>query len=44
MNIVGSVFKSQILVQKRGQMDKKAAKDYLLRYDGNERYHMYVKK
>lgn len=44
MRIVGSVCYAHVPVQKRRKMDKKAAKGYLIGYDGDERYRIYVKE
>ena len=44
MRIIGSVCYAHIPVQKRRKMDKKATKGYLLGYDGDERYRIYVKE
>jgi hypothetical protein len=44
MRIIGSVCYAHVPVQKRRKMDKKATKGYLLGYDGDERYRIYVKE
>lgn len=44
MRIIGSVCYAHIPVQKRKKMDKKATKGYLVGYDGNERYRIYIKE
>ncbi|KFM59342.1 Retrovirus-related Pol polyprotein from transposon TNT 1-94, partial [Stegodyphus mimosarum] len=44
MRIIGSTCYVHIPVQKRRKMDKKATKGYLLGYDGDERYRIYIKE
>ncbi|KFM72066.1 hypothetical protein X975_23973, partial [Stegodyphus mimosarum] len=44
MRITGLTCYVHIRVQKRRKMDKKATKGYLLGYDGDERYHIYIKE
>lgn len=44
MRIIGSICYAHIPVQKRRKMDKKATKGYLVGYDGDERYRIYIKE
>lgn len=44
MRIIGSVCYAHVPVQKRRKLDKKATKGYLIGYDGDERYRIYVKE
>ncbi|GBN60813.1 hypothetical protein AVEN_256849-1 [Araneus ventricosus] len=44
MRIIESVRYAHIPVQKRNKMDKKATKGYLVEYDGDERYRIYIKE
>lgn len=42
--IIGSTCFTHIPVQKRKKMDRKAIKGYLVGYDGDERYRIYIKE
>lgn len=44
MRIIGCVCFAHIPSQKRKKMDKKAVKGYLIGYDGDERYRIYIKE
>ena len=44
MRIIGSICYAHISAQKRRKMDKKAVRGYLIGYDGDERYHIYIKE
>lgn len=44
MRIIGSSCYAHVPVQKRRKMDKKATKGYLVGYDGDERYRIYIKE
>lgn len=44
MRIIGSICYAHIPPQKRRKMDKKAIKGYLVGYDGDERYRIYVRE
>lgn len=44
LRIIGSTCYAHIPVQKRQKMDKKAVKGYLVGYDGDERYRIWVKE
>lgn len=44
MRIIGCVCFAHIPAQKRKKMDKKSIKGYLVGYDGDERYRVYIKE
>lgn len=44
LRVIGSTCYAHIPVQKRRKMDKKATKGYLVGYDGDERYRIWVKE
>jgi len=42
--VIGSVCYAHIPVSRRRKMDKKAVKGYLIGYDGEERYRIYIQE
>ena len=44
LRIIGSTCYTHIPVQKRKKMDRKAVKGYIVGYDGDERYRIYIKE
>lgn len=44
LRVIGSTCYAHIPSQRRRKMDKKAIKGYLVGYDGDERYRIYIKK